>query len=118
MLCENVLQCESGKTMVLSRTQVITLDEAVLLGLLDLRCRSVSPAAPSGDADRPPSMSFTEALQKGYLDPLNATFHDPASGRTMKLDDAVIKGLIQPVLPSAAGDDPRYGQFLLSVSFP
>ena len=85
--------------------RIITMDEAILLGLINLRCRSVSPA--EGE-NKPKSMSFTEALQKGYLDPVNGTFHDPVSGKTMQLDDAVIKGLLQPVLPSAAGDDPRH----------
>ena len=100
-----ILEPNTGNYLDPQTGRIITMDEAVLLGLINLRCRSVSPA--EGEF-KPKSMSFTEALQKGYLDPVNGTFHDPVSGKTMKLDDAVIKGLLQPVLPSAAGDDPRH----------
>ena len=81
--------------------RIMTTDEAILLGLINLRCRSVSPA--EGE-DRPPGYSFNEALKKGYIDPSANTFYDPATGRTMKLDDAIIRGLVQPQLPSAGGD--------------
>ncbi len=61
-------------------------------------------------------MAFNEALQRGYLDPVRGTFHDAASQKTMKLDDAVIKGFLVPVLPSAAGDDPRYSEYAAAAA--
>ncbi len=91
--------------------RIMTTDEAILLGLINLRCRSVSPA--EGE-DRPPGYSFNEALKKGYIDPSANTFYDPSTGRTIKLDDAIIRGLVRPQLPSAGGDgvsspvDPRH----------
>ena len=104
-IAHGLVDTSTGNYLDPQTGRVITMDEAILLGLINMRCRSVSPA--EGDV-KPKSMSFTEAIQKGYLNPVNGTFHDPVSGKTMKMDDAVIKGLLQPILPSAAGDDPLH----------
>jgi hypothetical protein len=75
----------------------MTIDEAILLGLVEAgrSDRSLTPEESRW------AVSYSDALQQGLIDPVTGTYTDPHSGRTVPLEEAMRKGLLQPKPPIA-----------------
>ena len=76
--------------------QVVTVDEAVIAGLLE----PMKPRKRLTPEEEDKAIPFADALKEGLIDTTLNTYNDPYTGRSMLIQEAIDRGLIQPKLPS------------------